>query len=568
MTIRGYKILVVIIAFLPLQVLDAQVVRGELVDRVTQQPVTNGFVVLIDTIGNELARGRIDRAGAFRMVVPGPGHYRLKTQIIGIKSTESDPFELSTGQVFEYRFEIAASLVVLPAIVVEDVHMCQTAGEASLAATTLWDEVRKALSAVAWTEGEALLRHERVRYERELHPRTLQIQDERRSTSAELSRGSPFRTPDAESLVEHGYIQRTDDDEFYYYGPDANVLLSEEFARLHCFRPRPGLEDDALVGLSFEPVMGREVSDIQGTLWIDKHTYELRFLEFNYTQLPVEVERGLIGGRIEFEHLQEGPWIVSRWRIRMPVVSYSQTRPITDPDHWTLHELVAIHEVGGWVDEVYTRSGAPVPRVTGVTIVGRVTEQDSYRPIPGVPVVLLGSVLQASTDETGRFRIDDVPDGEYFVTLGDSFLDSLGYVPSPIRLRVSAQSSVEVNVTVVPGELAWSAVCPNPDQRNDTLGIVTGLVREESSGVPVPGVNVVLTLSDSAETAGQQQSQNTPRFATTTNAAGYYRICGVPTDVPLMATVSVEGQTPETTTISVLAGGVIRLDFSFDPERR
>ena len=328
------------------------------------------------------------------MVVPGPGHYKLKTQIIGIKSTESDPFELSTGQVFEYRFEIAASLVVLPAIVVADVHMCQTAGEASLAATTLWEEVRKALSAVAWTEGEALLRHERVRYERELHPRTLQIQDERRSTSAELSRGSPFRTPDAESLVEHGYIQRTDDDEFYYYGPDANVLLSEEFARLHCFRPRPGLEDDALVRFSFEPVMGREVSDIQGTLWIDKHTYELRFLEFNYTQLPVEVECGLIGGRIEFERLQEGPWIVSRWRIRMPVVSYSQTRPITDPDHWTLHELVAIHEVGGWVDEVYTRSGAPVPRVTGVTIVGRVTEQDSYRPIPGVPVVLLGSVLQ------------------------------------------------------------------------------------------------------------------------------------------------------------------------------
>ncbi len=559
---------VVLLALLPLQALDAQVVRGDLVDRVTQQPVNRGFVVLIDTIGNELVRGRIDRAGAFRMVAPGPGQYKLKTQIIGIKSTESDLFELFAGQVFEHRFEIAASLVVLPAIVIEDVRTCQTAAEAGLAATTLWEEVRKALSAVAWTEGEALLRHQRVRYERELHPRTLQIQDERRSTSAELSRGSPFHTPGAESLMELGYIQQTDDDEYYYYGPDANVLLSEEFARMHCFWPRPGLDDASLVGLAFKPVIGRDVADIQGTLWIDKYTYELRYLEFNYTRLPVTIERGRIGGRVEFERLQEGPWIVSRWWIRMPVVSYRRTKPIADPDYWTPHELVAIHEVGGWVDEVYTRSGAPVPRVTGATIVGRVTEQYSYRPILGVPIVLLGSVLQAPTDEAGRFRIDDVPAGEYFITLGDSFLDSLGYVPSPIRVRVSGQSSVEVDVTVVPGEMAWSAVCPNPDQRNDTLGIVTGLVREELSGVPVRGVNVVLTRRDSAETAGQQQSQNTPRFATTTNAAGYYRICGVPADVQLTATVSVKGRTPETTTISVLAGGVIRLDFSFDREGR
>jgi len=560
-----YVISVALLALLPLQALDAQVVRGDLVDRVTQQPVTRGFVVLIDTVGNELVRGRIDRTGAFRMVVPGPGRYKLKTQIIGIKSTESDPFELSTGQVFEYRFEIAASLVVLPAIVVEDVRTCQTAAEAGLAATTLWEEARKALSAVAWTEGEALLRHQRVRYERELHPRTLQIQDERRSTSAELSRGSPFRTVGAESLMELGYIQRTDDDEFYYYGPDANVLLSDEFARLHCFWPRPGLDGASLVGLAFEPVMGRDVADIQGTLWIDKHTYELRYLEFNYTQLPVAIEPGRIGGRIEFERLAEGPWIVSRWRIRMPVVSYRQAKPIADPDYWTPHELVAIHEVGGWVDEVYTRSGAPVPRVTGATIVGRVTEQDSYRPIRGVPVVLLGSVLHASTDEAGRFRIDDVPEGEYFITLGDSYLDSLGYVPSPIRFRVSGQASVEVDVTVVPGEMAWSAVCPNPDQRNDTLGIVTGLVRRELSGVPVPGVDVVLTVGDGANTSSPHQSQSTPRFETTTNAAGYYRLCGVPVNVPLTATAHLEDGTPGTATVSVLAGGAIRLDFSFDP---
>jgi hypothetical protein len=559
---------IVLASVLPLGSASAQVVRGELIDRFSQQPVARGFIVLIDTVGNELARGRIDRDGAFRMVAPGPGVYKLKTQIIGIQSTESDQFELATAQVLEYRFEIAASLVVLPAIVVEDVRTCHTSTEDGLAATTLWEEARKALGAVAWTEGEALLRHKRVRYERELHPRTLQLQDERRTTSSELSRGSPFHTADAESLVDEGYIQRTDDDEYFYYGPDASVLLTEEFARLHCFWPKPGLPDAPLVGLAFEPVMGRDVVDIQGTLWIDKHTYELRYLEFNYTELPVSIERGRIGGRVEFERLPEGPWIVSRWRIRMPVVSYRQPKPVADPDYWTPHELVSIREVGGWVDEVYTRSGAPVPRVTGATIVGRVIEQDTYRPIRGVPVVLLGTVLQVPTGETGRYRIDDVPEGDYYVTLGDMFLDSLGYVPPPVPLRVRGQYSFEVDVGVVPGREAWSAVCPNPDEPEPMRGIVTGLVRDASTMTPVRDVRVAITEGDSTAAPRLATSGATIRWQTTTNDAGYYRVCGVPGDVPLTAAVTVEGRAPELTTVSVAPGGVIRLDFTFDRNRR
>ncbi|UCD25000.1 MAG: carboxypeptidase regulatory-like domain-containing protein, partial [Gemmatimonadota bacterium] len=253
---------------------------------------------------------------------------------------------------------------------------------------------------------------------------------------------------------------------------------------------------------------------------------------------------------------------------RMPVVSYRQTKPVADPDYWEPHELMAIHEVGGWVDEVYTRSGAPVPRVTGATVVGRVTEQNSYRPIPGVAVELLGSAMRSVTGETGRYRIDDVPEGEYFVILGDEFLDSLGYVPPPIQVRVEGHYSFEIDVAVVPRDMVWSAVCPDPDQRDYSSGIVTGLVREAGTGMPVRRVRVGLAVGDSMAASVHEPAASIQTWQTVTNDAGYYRICGVPADVPLTATVSVEGRAPENTTVSVSAGGVIRLDFSFEPERR
>jgi len=557
---RISSIIAIVLCLLAATPLHAQVVRGELVDRVTQQPVTSGFVVLIDSLQNELARGRVGRAGSFRLVAPGQGTYRIKTQIIGIRSTESAQFELRAGQVLEYRFEITAALVILPAIVVEDVRTCQTPAEAGLAASTLWEEARKALSAVAWTEGEALLRHKLVLYERERHPRTLDLLDERREEQTGLYRGSPFSTTDADALAERGYIQEVGDNEYYYYGPDAGVLLSDDFTSLHCFRPRPGLEDDALVGLQFEPIIGRDVSDIQGALWIDRHTFELRFLEFNYTQLPWAVDPGRVGGRIEFERLPDGPWIVARWWIRMPVVGYRQLKPIENPDYWSQFEVLAIQEVGGWVDEVYTRTGMPVPRVIGSTLVGRVTAADTNVSLGGVPVVLLGTGLEAPTDEAGRYRIDGIPEGDYYVAFDAEFLDSLGYVPPPLELSVTRQRSYEIDLRVLARDSAWVSVCTESDPAGTGFGIVTGFVRG-LEGEPEADVNVVLS-GVRRIVSGRDRFQEVPiSVEGVTNAVGYYRICGVPTDVSLTAQALHRDRASAEKTVLLRSRAAVRLDL-------
>jgi hypothetical protein len=544
------------------QPLFAQVVNGELVDRITQQPVTSGFVVLIDSIGNELARGRIDRTGSFRLVAPGAGAYRLKTQIIGIKSTESSPFDLSIGQALQYRFEITAALVFLPAIIVEDVRTCKAPGDAGLAASTLWEEARKALGAVAWTEGKALFLHKLVLYERERHPRTLVVQDERQWSRTGLYGGSPFNATSAGDLAEDGYIQEAEDGGFYFYGPDATVLLSNEFTDLHCFWPRAGLDDESMVGLSFEPILGRTASDIQGTLWIDKYTAELRSLEFNYTQLPWDVERGRVGGKIEFEHLPDGPWIVRQWWIRMPEVGIRAAKPVGDPDYWAQHEILAIREEGGWVDEIFTRNGAPVLRMTGATVVGKLTETETGDPIKGVRIVFLGTAFETITDDGGRFRIDGVPEAKYFLSLDDAFLDSLGYVPPPVELSTSEAKSVEVDLSVATSHGAWPSVCYEVDKAVAGIGAVTGLVREARSGRPLPGVSIRVAGSRPAERANRETQRDSVLVEATTDAAGYYSMCGVPAGVTLTAQATLRVGASVETTVVVQEGAVIRLDFT------
>ena len=555
-----------LVCYLPIllttQPLYAQLVRGELVDLITQQPVTSGFVVLIDSAGNELARSRLDRSGSFRLVAPAGGTYRLKTQIIGIKSSETSPFELSMGQVLPYRFEITAALVVLPAIIVEDVRTCNAPSEAGLAASTLWDEARKALSAVAWTEGQALFRDDLVLYERERHPRTLAVQDERQWTQTGFYGGSPFNAQSAADLAENGYIQEAEDEGYYFYGPDAKVLLSDEFTDLHCFRPRPSLDDDDLVGLAFEPIIGRTKSDIQGTLWIDRYTAELRFLEFNYTQLPWQVERGRFGGRIEFERLPDGPWIVKRWWIRMPQVGIRSIKPLGDPDYWSQHEILGIKEEGGWVDGIFTRSGQPVRRSTGATVVGLLKETETGNPMTGVRIVLLGTEFAGTTDNGGRFRVDRVPEGKYFASLDDVYLDKIGYVPPPVAFSTSEGRSSEVEISVATGVGAWSAVCDDGDRDASGVGAITGLVREAGSRRPLKGVSIRVAGMRLPEYANSNAPSDSVIIEATTNAAGYYSVCDVPAGVRLDAHARLPaGPVAETATV-VQEGAVIRLDFT------
>jgi hypothetical protein len=99
------------------------------------------------------------------------------------------------------------------------------------------------------------------------------------------------------------------------------VILSQWFQERHCFRATSHGRDPGLIGLAFEPGPGAPDYDIQGVLWVDRASAELRYLEYHFTRLPVMMERSAAGGEVHFERLQSGRWIVRRWWMRAPVLS-------------------------------------------------------------------------------------------------------------------------------------------------------------------------------------------------------------------------------------------------------
>ena len=127
----------------------------------------------------------------------------------------------------------------------------------------------------------------------------------------------------AEDLVSEGFVRESEGNETEYYAPDAQVLLSNAFLNTHCLKLTADEASPSLIGLAFEPGIEGELADVEGTLWVDRESGELRFLEYGYTRVPFDQGREQAGGRLEFEALPDGAWIVRQWWIRMPTVQRS-----------------------------------------------------------------------------------------------------------------------------------------------------------------------------------------------------------------------------------------------------
>ena len=105
-------------------------------------------------------------------------------------------------------------------------------------------------------------------------------------------------------------------------------------------------EAEGLLGLAFEPTEDRGVLDISGVLWLDPENAKLQWLDYRYEFLEVpDPER--LGGKVRFEGLPDGTWIVSEWYIRMPLVEFRRGQL----------RLVGLREEGGVVLSVSNLQG-------------------------------------------------------------------------------------------------------------------------------------------------------------------------------------------------------------------
>jgi hypothetical protein len=318
----------------------------------------------------------------------------------------------------------------------------------------VWDAARRVLLETQAAEARGGLFSIR-RFHRELDRSTAMVRSAREDSTTER-RVTPFRSLPAAELARNGYVRREGNDHVFI-APDATVLLSEEFLDGHCFRVAPGRGDEAgLVGLQFEPVRGRRLPDVSGTLWLDPATADLRSMEFAYTGLPdYAYDEGEVwGGRMEFARTAAGAWMVNRWTLRLPSMGiptglYSRSGRL---------RVAVFSEIGGEVlrSDGSARAAAPAGVVAGVVF-------DSTRaaPLPGATVALVGTPYTARTDSAGAFRMAGVPAGRYEVAFTHPRADSVGRRVAAVPVQVGASGISRVSLAL-PSVPIVPAITANP----------------------------------------------------------------------------------------------------------
>ncbi|UCC72145.1 MAG: carboxypeptidase regulatory-like domain-containing protein [Gemmatimonadota bacterium] len=515
--------------------LYAQTILGELVEEDGDAPVAGAFVVLLDERGAEVDAFLSDSAGLFLLRAPAAGPYQLRVERIGHHPILTGALEFEADEQLGYRVEVPPRPLDLAALGTSAEPSCVGDPKDTFATALLWEEIRKALAITVWTGRLAPPRVQVTRYGRELEPTTQRIA--RQETSSwEQTGGQTFTGLTAPELAARGYVQAEPDGGYVYHGPDPRVLLSEEFREAHCFTVQAG-ESPLWLGLGFQPAAEGGPPDLKGVLWVNRATAELRRLEFRYTALPFNVPDAEPGGRIDFRRLTTGAWIIERWHIRMPVMLAGEDV-----------RLLAILEEGAEATAVYGIDGTPLARAPQRALVGTVVDAAGGAPLAGAEVRLAGTSHADTTDALGRFRIERLLEGTYGVEVSLTDLEGLGIVPELRTVLVTGGGEISVQLDVLGQAAALAALCPE-DERADGAAIVTGLVSDSLSGVPLPGAKVVARWSRVARAS--------------TDASGTYRFCSLPPDVPLTLEAEAAGRTGARVSLeSPGPGRLLRRDLS------
>lgn len=304
--------------------LTAQVLTGVLLETDTRAPIEGALVSLLAD-DRRVTLSFTDAHGAFALRAPQPGRYRVRAERIGFDTETSAEIEIPAVGRGGFEFLIRTRAVHLDAIEVTGDARCGRRDDGSEVAR-VWDEARKALDAVALTESAGMVRLAVVSWKRDIDAATGSPSNERRQIRSARSR-IPLRSLPPDDLADAGYV-RSDETGIDWYAPDAEVLLSDSFQATHCFSLREDADRPSLIGLAFRPLSPTGTPDIEGTMWLDRQSAEIRELDYRYARLPWRIWDRSIGGRVSFQRLGGGPWIVSDWQVRMPIMVRAMERDV------------------------------------------------------------------------------------------------------------------------------------------------------------------------------------------------------------------------------------------------
>ena len=345
--------------------LSAQTVRGRLTEATAAQPIAGAMVVLLDGSGRSVEGSLTGADGAYEIRAPAPGRYRLRAQRVGYQSAVLTHFDLAGGETLVRDIVASTEAVMLEGLTVGATNPCDVRPAAGRATARLWEEVRKALEAASFTERDSLYQYTVRTHSRKLDPRSFRVLAESASTR-NVYRVAPFASVSVEQLLDGGFVDQTFSG-ITYYAPDAEVLLSEKFLDEYCFEIAESRTNPEVVGLAFRPVSAHGAPAVRGTLWLDRATRKLRRLEYGYIRLRLPGgAAAFASGRVEFEALPTGAWIVRRWHIRMPTQVTLQREMTGSPVSITSTCGPGCYRMETQVLEDLQRVPGMIPVVTGL----------------------------------------------------------------------------------------------------------------------------------------------------------------------------------------------------------
>ena len=296
----------------------AQVIRGDVTDAGSHLPLPGALVVVYDSAGARVNGALADDSGRFAIRLDAPGRYRIDAERIGYRSAAPTVISVAAGETFIAHLSAPSVAVVLPTVAVVSSSRCVVGPAEGEETAALWSEARKALYSTELGSSGSILAVRRW-FWRVLDGYSLVVRRDSARVDTVLAQ-RPWATPvSPEQLARDGYAINKEGDSLA--APDAIVLLSDAFARTHCFHLyRDPEKAPGLIGIAFDPALKRHVPDVTGVIWLDSASAKLRYVEFRHTNLFPEVSPLKYGGRMDFDQLPSGAWVVTRWRIRLPVL--------------------------------------------------------------------------------------------------------------------------------------------------------------------------------------------------------------------------------------------------------
>ncbi len=558
--------------------LSAQEVLVEVVELSNGKPIVGASVSLIDDHGNNLLGNFSDQGGHTVLPASRAGTYVVRADKVGYDTWTSVVLHVA-GQPIHVRVGMSPSRSP-STVVARSENACQMLTGPGTSTGDLWVEIKKALTASALTEARGFVPLDVVLYERTLD-RNLGVLSERTEQRSRLSRrpsvGLTWDQVDStrQSAVTGGEV---------YRAPDAAMLVSDQFVKSHCFSAIRGYgPETGLAGLEFKPAKIGSQPELTGVLWLDPKSNTLRSLNFDYVNLPIPLRVARTSGRVEFQELPSGQWIVPRWYIRMPRVSQIVSTDVRSPAV-TRDTLLGYQEVGGASRPAGTgpSTGGETGSAQGGNNSGGLGDPANAA-APAAQSLISGIVYDSTTERGlggvqvstggGRFRTTTTAGGHYELAIDGALTDTIVFEHPRLRLfRVADRRQMILlpsgahgvaNVLVPSYGTIRRTLCGQNETSTDAQGIVAGYVRD-AAGNPVPHAHVWATWQILwMEQNGRLVSTNQQRTVETdTGSDGSYLMCGFTKDARITAKIGLASRSTVQEKVALPSTMVLEHDFT------